>query len=332
MGGEDPRSLDAMWDPALREALAPALEDPLPGPAATWLRRRLGLIDADAERAAWEQEDWEAEAADRARSWLASADPRSALAVLRERAARLPASPLYALETGALLDLGELDAAAGVLERGMQSAIDAGAAAEQLALAEQAVRIATARKDPAAIVAATESAVTLGDAAGDPVRCLDELAGSVAALQELGATADAERLAGAVARRFAALPPEALRGNAELVRTVIRHVGATDSAVLAQAATMLGDVSATDGGVFRDDVFALSRILESTAPAGRAAMNDLATEVGLQPDAWTPLDLATSAVRFGRTGKAVVVALDHAAQEDTTRRMIVDELTRPAVQ
>jgi hypothetical protein len=82
--------------------------------------------------------------------------------------------------------------------------------------------------------------------------------------------------------------------------------------------------------VFREDAFALSRILESTAPEGRAAMNELAAEVGLQPDSWTPLDLATSAVRFGRTGKAVVVALDHAAEEDQTRRMIVDQLTRPA--
>ena len=88
--------------------------------------------------------------------------------MLRERATRLPASPLFALETGALVDLGQLEAAAAVLERGMQSALDAGAGAEQLALAEQAVRIARARKDAAGIVAATESAVSLGDAAGDP--------------------------------------------------------------------------------------------------------------------------------------------------------------------
>jgi len=332
MGGEDPRSLDGLWDPGLRESLAPALEDPLPAAAATWLRRRLGLIDAEAERATWEQEDWEAEAADRVRSWLASGDAATALAVLRERATRLPGSPLFALETGALVDLGQLDAAAAVLERGMQSALDAGATAEQLTLAEQAVRIARARKDPAGIVAATESAVSLGDAAGDPVRCLDELAGSVAALHELGATAEAERLAGAVSRRFAALPAASLRDNAELVRSVVASVGATDSTVLAQAASTLGDVSADSGlGVFREDAFALSRILESTAPEGRAAMNELAAEVGLQADTWTPLDLATSAVKFGRTGKAVVVALDHAAQEDTTRRMIVDQLTQPVV-
>jgi hypothetical protein len=101
--------------------------------------------------------------------------------------------------------------------------------------------------------------------------------------------------------------------------------------VLTQAAESVGDITSEDEAVFRDDVFALSRLLESTVPAARTAMNRLAVEVGLSEDKWTPHELAASAVEFGRTGQAVVVGLDYAAEEAVSRRLIVEDLTRPAV-
>jgi hypothetical protein len=172
--------------------------------------------------------------------------------------------------------------------------------------------------------------VTLADSKDEKVRGLTELTGSVDTLEQLGATDEAGRLAGSVARRFNSLSSEVLRDNPGLVRSVIETVGLTDSSVLAQAAVSLGDVTSNRDAVFLDDAFALGRVLESTVPEARGAMNELALEVGLTKDEWTPLDLARSAVERGRTGKAVVVALDYAAEESTTRQLIVDSLVRPA--
>jgi Cdc6-like AAA superfamily ATPase len=327
MTGQDPRSFQDVWKPELRQSLFSALEDPLSEQAKLWLRRRLGLVAADDERATWEDEDWEVDAAARARSWLASADPARVADVLAERTQRLPGSPLFALDVAVRIDLDRLDEAEAVLDEGIRSCIEARASNTQLELAEQAIRLATHRKDAAGVVAATEAAVTLADSNDEKVRGLTEMAGSVDTLEQLGATDEASRLADSVARRFNLLSPDVLRDNPGLVRTVVETVGSTDSSVLAQAAVSLGDV--TSEAVFRDDAFALSRVLESTVPEARAAMNALALEVGLAEDRWTPLELAASAVERGRTGKAVVVALDYAAEESTTRQMIVDSLVRP---
>ena len=73
-------------------------------------------------------------------------------------------------------------------------------------------------------------------------------------------------------------------------------------------------------------------LLESTVSEARPAMNELALEVGLPEDRWTPEELAKSAVARGRTGKAVIVALDYAREAVTARRTIVDDLVRPVGQ
>ena len=251
--------------------------------------------------------------------------------MLAERERRLPGSPLYPLDVAALIELGQLDDAAAVLEQGMRSSTEAHAVTIQLELAEQAIAIATKRKDAAQVVAATEAAVTLADVADDKLRGITALVGSVAVLEQLGAADEAARLSRSIVRRFSALPADVLREHPALVRTVMQTVGSNDSSILAQAAVSLGDVTSDREAVFRDDVFTLSRLLESTSPEARPAMNQLALEVGLPEDRWTPRELAASAVERGRTGKAVVVALDYANEESATRQIIVDELVRPAL-
>jgi hypothetical protein len=322
MGGEDLRSLHELWDMELRDSLATALEDPLPAPAKTWLQRRLGLVATGDERADWDHEDWEAEAADRARSWLASGEPARAWEVLSERAHRLPGSRLFTIDVAVLVDLDRLNEAAQVLDAGMRNSIDAHSVETQLELAEQAIRLATRRADAVGIAAAGESAVRLADLTDEPLRGIADLATAAAALQRLGAVMEADRLNAQISSRFAALPTDVLRDNPDVVRRVIQTAGLSDSTVLAQAAMFAGDTISP----FRDDAFALGRLLESTVPAGRPAMNRLAVEVGLPEDGWTPRELATSAVRRGRTGEALVVALDYAADEDAARRSIVLQL------
>jgi hypothetical protein len=288
------------------------------------------LIRADDERETWNQEDWEVEAADRARSWLASADPARAAEVLAERRRRLPGSQLFPLDVAVLIELGRLDEAEATLDAGMRSCLEAHATKTQLELAEQAIRLAGRRNDAAGVVAATEAAVTLADSADQRVRSLTDLTGSVELLEQLGASDEASRMAETVARRFTSLSTDVLRDNPDLVRTVVRTCGQADSSVLALAAISFGDVTSDPEAVFRDDVFTLGRILESTVPEARPALDELAVEVGLPQARWTPTELAASAVERGRTGKAVVVALDYAAEASETRQMIVEKLVRPS--
>jgi hypothetical protein len=228
----------------------------------------------------------------------------------------------------ALIDLQRFDEASQALDEGMRSSIEAHAVQTQLELAEQGVRLAASQNDAAGIVAATESAVALADLADEKLRGISDLAGSVDTLQLIGASDEADRLAESMSRRFSSLSANVLRDNPLLVRTVVESVGSTDSSVLARAAVSVGDVMSEQDGLFRDDVYALTRVLESTVPEGRSAMNDLAMEVGLGDDRWTTFELASSAVQRGRTGEAVVLALDYAAEESTTRQMIVDGLVR----
>lgn len=330
MSGQDPRTIDVKLGPEERELLLGALEEPLPPPARTWLRRRLGLVAAGDERESWDQDDWEAEAETRARSWLESSDPTAALEVLAERSERLPGSRLYPLEAAALTAVGRLDEAAEVVDRGMRSCRECEALDVELELAEQATRLAVAHKDADRIVSTSQSTLALTDLTGETVRGIGDLTGSVAALHSIGASGAAEGLAATVAERFATLPADVKRENPALVRAVVQTAGAADSTLLAQVAEALGDApSPGDDPVFRDDAFALTRLLEDTRPEARDAMNELAVEMGLHQDRWTPRDLAASAVRSGRTGRAVAVGLDWAREPSTARRTVVEQLAVP---
>jgi hypothetical protein len=335
-----------VWDPALADALLPAAEEPLPARAQAWLERRLGLA-APAGRGEWEQDDWEADAASRVDSWLRSGEPQQALAVLNERTGRLPGSRLFAREVAVATACGDLGRAEAALQRGMASAVGDNDRAAQLDLAEQAVVLRARQRDPAGLITAARTAVTLADLAGDRIRAVDVLVRGVAELQDLGAPVD--ELLPELSARFTRLPRSQLRAQPELVRRVLHAAGPYDSAVLLHAAEHLGDQTAEDG-VFRPDAFALGRLLDTmtVSDRSRTALDQLAGAVGLTParsspserpvvrgtvpdlgPEWGIADLASRAVRGGRTGQAVTLGLGFTADEGSARRMVVDELVRP---
>lgn len=326
MSDEDPRTLTSLWSPELRGALASALEEPLRPRARQWLQRRLGRDDGD-DRDLWDHAEWELRAAEYADSWLASGQPARALEVLRERTDRAPASPLHVLEVRALLALERLDEAREALDRGMTSALDAGDRPLQLSLAELAVRLAAGGRDAAGIVAATRASVRLADITGEKERAVHLLCESTGELRELGATAEAEALASEVARRFGELPAEIVRDRPGLAREVLRAAGPTESAVVARAAVELGD--ALRDQVFRDDTFALTRLLDQTTDAGRPELDRLAAEVGLTGSSWNTTDLARSLSYSGRVGQAVLLGLDFATDEAEARNLVVNQLVHP---
>jgi hypothetical protein len=326
MGDEDPRTLTSLWSPELRGALASALEEPLRPRARQWLQRRLGRDDDD-DRDLWDQAEWELRAAEFAESWLASGQPARALEVLAERADRSPASPLHVLEVRALLALERLDDAQQALDRGMTTALDAGDRPLQLSLAELAVRLAAGRGDAAAVVAATRASVRLADITGEKERAVHLLCESTGELRGLGATAEAEALASEVARRFGELPADVVRDRPGLAREVLRAAGPTESTVVARAAVELGD--ALRDQVFRDDAFALTRLLDQTSAEGRPELDRLAAEVGLIGTSWSTTDLARSLSYSGRVGQAVLLGLDFATDEAAARNLVVNQLVHP---
>jgi V8-like Glu-specific endopeptidase len=92
-----------------------------------WLANRLGItLDASVREQA-NQESWERQVATAADRLLLARSPAPALALLRERTARLPRSRLYNLEAEALRLLGRPDDAMQVARAGVESAGKAGA-------------------------------------------------------------------------------------------------------------------------------------------------------------------------------------------------------------
>ncbi|ADJ48156.1 hypothetical protein AMES_6331 [Amycolatopsis mediterranei S699] len=326
MSDEDPRRLDDLWHADLKPLLASTLGEPLPSSARTWLGRRLGLADPS-ERTEWGQQDWEAEAADRARSWLASERPDQALAVLGERTERLPGSPLYPIEVAARLAVGDIISAARLLEAGIVSATGQDRRRVQIELAEQAIAVHGVQDDDAGVVRAARWGATLADLLGDEARGVDLLAAALETLQRGGSPEQALEVGGLLTDRFTRLSKAELLSRHDLVLRVLHAAGSTDTDVLRHVALEVGEK--TDGGVFRPDSFAVEQLLSQTTASAAPALAELARDVGLPRAGWEIADLASTAVTSGYTGKAVALGLDYASDAQEARDLVVDNLVRP---
>lgn len=326
MLGEDPRQFERQWSADLAPLLADALADPLPSLARVWLSRRLGRAGSD-DRAEWEQVDWELDATSRARSWLDSDRPKDAMDVFAEHDERLPGSSLYAFEVDALIRLGRFDEAAERLDSGMASAIEAGERREQLALADQRVRLAAAVSDGRAVTDATTNYLRLADLTDEPAETADRLVDLTEVLREAGLETQSQELVEELAQRFVALPADALADKPDLVRRVLQTAGSTESSVIVRAATEFGDISATTTPVFQYDPFVLNRLVAQVGPSGRPALTRLAREVDVTlGDASGTAALVSQAEKLGRLGDVIAVGIDHASEPVSARRLVVDSL------
>ncbi len=328
ISGVNPRLVKLWWDPDAKRLLEPALGEPLPRRARTWLTRRLGLATDD--HAEWAQEDWEAEAAARARSWLASGQGARALEVLTERTERLRPSRLHALEVEAYLTLDRLDDASRALERGIQSLDGCDYPDLAAELAELAITLRGAQGDSTGVVTAARWGTASCDLSGDEPRGIDILANAIGELRRLGAEPDAAELGAELTTRFGQLSTSDLRDRPGLVLRVLHAAGAIETDLLHRAAVDLGDETEKDGGViFRRDYFEVARLLEQTTDNAQHALTELARNVGLHSTGWTVRELASLAVRSGRTGQAIALGLDYASDVQDARELVVDKLVRP---
>lgn len=322
---QDPRSFAHRWRSELAWLLAATLEEPLSARARRWLRRRLGQTVPGDERIEWDNEDWEAEAADRARSWLASGRFQEALDVTRERSFRSPGSPLVPLEADALIGLNRLDETSAVLAGGERD-IDGSDDGPAFELAQRYLHLAAARHDR--------------DGASRAARAMARLATDQQVPTAIGALCDAavelEHAGGGphpdlereIASRFMSLGIDELHRRPELARKVLHTAGRHDSRIILRAADALGDPRQA---VFRDDSSSLAELLAQTTIAARPALEELAGTLGTggpvqQTDTFK---LAFDTARTGRVGQAIRIGLDHASDDRQARRLITDRLVLP---
>ena len=329
MSDEDPRLLDPVWDGSMATSLAPALDEPLPRRAHRWLERRvvIGSVPEDVDE--WDQEDWEANAYSRAVSWLASNEPSKVLEVLAERSPRLTPSRLYAVEVAARLQLGDVEDAADALERGLLGSQGDTDRRVALDLAEQAVAVRAAQGSGAGVAEAALTCAAVADLTGEPARGIRALASAVTELNRLADEEHLPKVRAELSRKFEQLTQAQMRADPDLVRHVLHATGAEDASVLAHAAVAVGDQTGEHDGVFFEDPFALTRLLDATTPAAQSALSRLAGEVGLHGTDWETPQLASLLVRTGRTGHAVTLSLDYATDKAATQSLVVDELVQP---
>jgi tetratricopeptide (TPR) repeat protein len=129
--GATERALDAVWDAGTvsRPLMEDALDEfeALDGSTAAriWLCRKLEREISPALESSADLVDWERNAERGARSLLASGSPSEALAALRGRSERTPASPLWGLEIEALKLLARDEEARTLVEQALQRAVGA---------------------------------------------------------------------------------------------------------------------------------------------------------------------------------------------------------------
>ena len=113
------------WKPGLDRWLLSSLPE-LPARGRAWLAPQLGRSLDPETRTAADYETWEWDTAEQVRAYLVRREWHSALALLRQREVRNPASPLWLLEVQALIQGRQLTEAEALLDRGVSLAKEHG--------------------------------------------------------------------------------------------------------------------------------------------------------------------------------------------------------------
>jgi hypothetical protein len=115
--------LEKLWTPGLERYIGDVLEE-LPPPSRAWLAPRIGRDIDDPTLSYTELPDWELYAVQRVTDNLRLSKPEVALDILRERAERTYASPVYVVQAEALILAGDLTAARAAIATGLRELQD----------------------------------------------------------------------------------------------------------------------------------------------------------------------------------------------------------------
>jgi hypothetical protein len=115
--------LEKLWTPGLERYIGDILEE-LPPPSRAWLAPRIGRDIDQSTLSQTELPDWELYAVQRVTDNLRFGKPEIALDILRERAERTYASPVYVVQAQALILAGDLTAARAAIATGLRELQD----------------------------------------------------------------------------------------------------------------------------------------------------------------------------------------------------------------
>ncbi len=150
---EPAAAIDGRWLTGVEPHLFRALEE-FTGARKAYLASRLGTDVDEATRGLADLEDWERIVSREARQLLDHGlPPQEALALFAARGDRSPRSPLFALEAEVLGRLQRWRESLAVLDRGIERAVGEGDRQQALALLLQAVQVALAGRQAAAVPA-----------------------------------------------------------------------------------------------------------------------------------------------------------------------------------
>ena len=115
--------LERVWTPGLERYLGDILEE-LPPPSQAWLAPRIGRDIDQSTLSHIDLPDWELHAVRRVTDNLQLGKPEVALDILRERAERSFASPVYVVQAQALILAGDLTGARAAIASGLREVQD----------------------------------------------------------------------------------------------------------------------------------------------------------------------------------------------------------------
>lgn len=290
MLGLDADLLDALWQPEAASHLGDAIEE-LPPRGRIWLAGHSDFDLPESDREAASLEEWEAIVGPGALAVLQQSGSVEALAMLSEREARSPMSPLISIEARCLISLGDQDAAQALLEAALRAAPmdgNPGRKAEYLWL------LAKSQWDAGLTAEASESLDDLAIQAAaldSPVPLVQGLAAWLALNPDV---AGAEDRRAALADALARCSDADLQREGDVIRRGFAHLGRAAAGRLTRPA--LTSLSGLYGVLSQPDAFEIDhnqlRSIRDLAVAAQARPEtaDLAAGVSSALSA-SPVDL-----------------------------------------
>jgi hypothetical protein len=240
-------TIETRWMEEAARYLVGALEE-FSGRRRAYLASRLGA-DVDAlTRAAADLEDWERLTSRSVADLLAQDQPRRALEMMRARAERSVASPLFALEARTCTRLGEWQNALAAIDRGFASTATGGARNEAFALALQRAETVLAGGLVAEAGRSYEALARVSEGAISQIQRLE------AAIRNLALAKVAPELAGkdpglrgTFEKLFDQMPDGELSGRPGLAHWAAAVFGLPDALRLARVIKLAGLPRPSDG-------------------------------------------------------------------------------------
>lgn len=300
-----------------RGSLELAWQDPLPAASRAWLAQFLGYESSEIDWDEVELEAWERHVAVRAEELLAANEPKRALSRLRERKARSPGSPLYALEATTLEALGRPEAALKVVQTGLETEMPSSQTATALALYQKAATLSLQLHKPRLfneyLERGGELAALEGNKAAQLFFATLRHRWYESTLQSEYPGKKGEKATEELIQMFLSTPREVLQAEPQLAGNLLEDVGVYHPTMLAHAINVIKPAHPGPKGASL-----VASVLEhaDNSEDFRQRKDVLFRQMGIsdQDASWD--SVASRAIEYGTLDQALHVAVKHGSLSD----------------